>query len=180
VIGKRIREKRLQAGMSLKELAEKSNLTSGFLSQIERELAEPSITSLRKIADVFGMAVFYFLLDDDRTSPVVRKNEKKILKLNKSQLTYELLCPDVERQMEVYIGRLKPGGNTGKHLRSHEGEEAVHVLEGSMTMVLGEDVYRLEPGDTIYYFSNIPHRIINEGKNELVFISSMTPLRFNV
>jgi transcriptional regulator with XRE-family HTH domain len=179
MIGKKIREKRTQAGINLKELAQKTELTSGFLSQIERDIAEPSISSLRKIADVLGVALFYFFMDNEKANPVVKKSERKILKISKSKLTYELLCPEFERQMEMFICRLKPEGYTSKEPHSHGGEEVVHVLEGKMCIFLGDDVFHLEDGDTVYYFSSIPHRIINEGETELAFISSMTPLRFN-
>ena len=63
--------------MSLKDLAERIGLTASFLSQVERELAEPSITSLRKIAEALDVPIFYFLLDNDNHSPVVRKNNVK-------------------------------------------------------------------------------------------------------
>ena len=119
-------------------------------------------------------------MDDSGKNPVVRKDEKKILKLPKSQFTYELLCPDIARQMEMYMGRLKPGASTGKDNHSHTGEEVIHVLEGNMCIILGTDEYNLEAGDTIYYYSSVPHRIINKGEKELVFISAMTPLYFNV
>ena len=180
MIGKRIRDKRQQAGLSLKELAEKTGLTPGFLSQIERDISEPSITSLRKIADVLGVAVFYFLIEDVGSNPVVRKSERKILNLPENKLTYELLCPDVERQMEMYIGKLKPGAFTSKENHSHTGEEAVHVLEGKMHIVLGDEEYILEAGDTIYYFSNIPHCLYNREEQDLVFVAAMTPLSMNI
>lgn len=178
VIGSKIRDKRVEIGMSLKELAEKVDLTSGFISQVERELAEPSITSLRKIANVLGVAVFYFLMEDSHTNPVVKKNERQALKFPQSHLTYELLSPDLERQMEMFMARLEPGAATCDEPLSHPGEEVIHVLQGNMCIKVGEVDYILEQGDTIYYFSSIPHRIVNDGKEELVFISTITPPQF--
>lgn len=178
MLGEKIRNKRIELGMSLKELAEKTGFTSGFLSQIERDMAEPSITSLRKIADALGVAVFYFLMDDTNISPVVKKNERKILKFSRSTVKYELLCPDLKRQMEMFIGRLKPGAKTCEKPLSHNGEEVIHVLEGKMWILIGGEEYNLEAGDTIYYVSSIPHQIINKGDSELVFISTITPPNF--
>lgn len=178
MLGEKIRNKRQELGMSQKDMAEKTDLTPGFLSQIERDLAEPSITSLRKIANVLGVAVFYFLLDEEAVNPVVRKNEKRILRSPKSHLSYELLCPNLERQMEMFIGKLEPGAATCEEPLSHPGEEVIHVLEGKMWIKVGKEEYTLEAGDTIYYLSSIPHQIINDGKKELVFISTITPPRF--
>lgn len=178
MLGTKIREKRLELGISLKELAEKTDLTSGFLSQIERNMSEPSITSLRKIANILGVAVFYFLMDDVTTNPVVRKNARKTLKFPASHLTYELLCPDLARQMEMFIGRLEPGARTCEQPLVHMGEEVVHVLEGEMWILVNGEEYNLETGDTIYYVSSYPHQIANKGNKDLVFISTITPPNF--
>jgi transcriptional regulator with XRE-family HTH domain len=178
LLGAKIREKRLEIGMSLKELAEKTDLTPGFISQVERELTEPSITSLRRIANVLGVAVFYFLMDEAHANPVVRKNERQPLKFPKSHLTYELLSPDLNRQMEMFIARLEPGSATCDEPLSHPGEEVIYVLEGTMWIKVGDKEYTLEQGDTVYYYSNNPHKVINPGKTELVFISTITPPQF--
>ncbi|WP_070001092.1 helix-turn-helix domain-containing protein [Cellulosilyticum sp. I15G10I2] len=178
MIGDKIREKRLQVGMSLKELSEKTNLTPGFLSQIERDISEPSITSLRKIAEALEVAVFYFLLDETEKSPVVKKNERQQLKFRDSHVTYELLSPDLNRQMEMFIGRLEPGAMTCEEPLTHQGEEVNHVLQGKMWITIGKDEYVLEEGDTIYYYSSIPHKIVSVGEEDLVFISTITPPRF--
>ncbi len=178
MLGTKIREKRLEAGISIKELAEKTDLTSGFISQIERNLAEPSITSLRKIANTLGVAVFYFMMDDAIVNCVVRKDARKSLKFPSSHLSYELLCPDLARQMEMFIGRLEPGAMTCEVPLSHVGEEVVHVLEGEMWIQVNGEEFSLESGDTIYYISSYPHQIANKGKKELVFISTITPPNF--
>lgn len=178
MLGEKIRNKRMELGMSLKELAEKAGLTSGGLSQIERDLTDPSIASLRKIANVLDVAVFYFLMEETGTNPVVRKKDRKILKLPKSHTSYELLCPDLKRQMEMFIGRLKPGASTGEKLNSQNGEEVILVMEGTMCIQILEDEYVLEEGDTIYFASSTLRKIKNIGDIELVIISTVTPPNF--
>lgn len=178
MLGEKIRKKRIEKNMSLKELAEKIDLTASFLSQVERELAEPSITSLRKIAEALDVPIFYFLLDDEQHSPVVRKNQRKVLRFPQSHLTYELLSPDLNRQMEVLIGRLDPGAASGEADSTHPGEECILVLEGKMDIKIGEETYTLEEGDSIYYFASIPHFLYNSGDKPLVFLSVITPPRF--
>lgn len=175
MLGTRLKERRQEIGMSIKELAEKTGLTSGFISQIEHGLAEPSITSLRNISNVLGVAVFYFLLDDFSVNPVVKKNERRVLKFSKSDLTYELLSPDLNRQMEMFMAKLKPGEYTSKELEYHTGEEAIHVLKGCLKIYIGDSEYILEEGDTIHFDSTRPHKIMNFSDVELQYISAATP-----
>ena len=178
MLGFKIREKRKELGLNLKELAVKTDLTPGFLSQIERDLAEPSITSLRKISKALNVAVFYFLMTDEEEKAVVRKNERQKLIFPDSHITYELLSPDLNRQMEMFMGALEPGAMTCEEPLSHPGEEGTYVVKGKMWIKIGDDEYTLEQGDTIYYFGSIPHQIINIGQDEMVFISTITPPLF--
>lgn len=175
MLSTKLREKRNEVGMTIKELAEKTGLTSGFISQIERGITEPSITSLRNIANVLGVPAFYFLLDDINVNPVVKKHERRILKFSKSDLSYELLSPDLNRQMEMFMARLKPGESTSNELEFHSGEEAIHILHGEMRIQIGENNYTLEEGDTIHFDSSKPHKIINTGEDVLNYISAATP-----
>lgn len=178
MIGTKIKEKRMELGISQKDLAQKVGLTAGFLSQIERDQAEPSITSLRKISEALNVAVFYFLMTDDEKKAVVRKDERQKLTFRDSHMTYELLSPDLNRQMEMFMGELEPGAVTCPEPLAHPGEEVIYVMKGSMWIKVGDDEYTLEEGDTIYYFGTIPHQIENVGDKNLVFISTITPPLF--
>ena len=175
MIGEKIRRRRREMDMSMKVLAEKTGLTPGFISQVERELAEPSITSLRKIAEALGVAVFYFFTEEKSPGIVVRKDGRQSRSFHKSHITYELLSPDLNRQMEMFMASLDPGAATCDEPLAHNGEEVTHVLEGKMWIKIGEEEYDLDAGDTIYYFSSIPHRIVNTGDSVLRFISAITP-----
>lgn len=163
---------------TLKELADRTELTQGFLSQVERGLTDPSITSLRRIANALDVPIFYFLMDEARANPVVRKNERQILRFPDSHLTFELLSPDLNRNLEMMMARLEPGAITCEEPLSHPGEENILVVQGKMKIQIGEDFYLLESGDSIYYFSSIPHKIWSIGEEDLVFISAMTPPAF--
>jgi transcriptional regulator with XRE-family HTH domain len=132
LLSTRLKDRRTEIGISIKELAEKTGLTSGFISQIEHGTAEPSITSLRNIANVLKVPIFYFLMDDIKVDPVVKKNERKILKFAKSSLTYELLSPDLNGQLEMLIAKIRPGKSTSNDQEFHSGEEVIHVLNGIM------------------------------------------------
>lgn len=178
MIGEMIKVKRKEMNYSLKELAGLTDLTPGFLSQIERGLSEPSITSLRKIAKALNVAVFYFLMNEEKTEPVVRRDQRQELVFPNSKITYQLLTPDLNRQMEMFIGCLEPGAKTCDEPLAHQGEEVIYVMKGKMWIKVGNDEYTLHEGDTIYYFGSIPHQIINVGNEELEFLSTITPPLF--
>lgn len=178
MLGEKIKEKRKEMDYSLKKLAELTDLTPGFLSQIERDLSEPSITSLRKIAKALNVAVFYFLMNEEEKKPVVRKAERQKLVFPHSKITYELLSPDLNRQMEMFMGELEQGAKTCDEPLGHQGEEVIFVLSGTMWIIVGDTEYTLNEGDTIYYFGNIPHQIINVGEDKLRFLSTITPPLF--
>lgn len=177
-LGHRIRQKRVEKGLSLKALASRIDKTPSFLSQVERGLAEPSITSLRAIAKALEVPIFFFLLDSDNHTPVIKKDQRKVMTFPGYQLTFELLSPDLNRDMEIIQGRLEPGGMTCESPLAHPGEEATLVLEGKMEILLGSDPYILEAGDCIYYYASLPHKITNVGEGELVFVSAITPPKF--
>ncbi len=179
MLGNKIRAKRLQRKFSLRQLAEATGFTASFLSQIERNLAMPSIMSLRKLAEALEVPIFYFLLDDGEGQLVVRKSERKILNFPESHLTFELLTPGLNHKIEMITARLEPGAATCDRKLSHPGEECTLVLEGTMQIEVDEDVYILEEGDSIYYLCSLPHRIVNiSADKDLVFVSAITPPNF--
>ncbi|MDF2569560.1 MAG: MerR family transcriptional regulator [Sporomusa sp.] len=178
MFGSRIRSKRQEKKLTIRELAEAAGITTGFLSQIERGLAEPSITSLRKIAHCLSVPMFYFLMDDIHSNLIVRKDERKVIKLGNGDVVFELLSPDLSRNIEMTIGRLRPGAVTCDEPLTHYGEENLIVTEGTMKIQIGDDYYDLQEGDSIYYLSSVPHKIWNTGDGQLVFISAITPPEF--
>jgi len=169
----------MQRGYSLRQLAEVTGFTPSFLSQVERNLAMPSIMSLRKVAEALEVPIFYFLLDDGEEQRVVRKSERKVLNFPESHLTFELLTPGLNHTIEMITARLEPGAATCDRKLSHHGEECVLVVQGTMQIEVDEDVYILSEGDSIYYSSSLPHRIVNiDGNTDLVFVSAISPPNF--
>lgn len=177
-LGAKLRRLRTEKGISLRALAQATGLTPSFLSQIERDLAEPSITSLRRIAEALGVPLFLLFLNSGSYSPVVRKNSRRMIRLPGSRLTYQLLVPDLNRMMEAIITSVEAGGRTSEVPISHEGEEWTMVLKGCMSIQVADETYLLYEGDCIYYHASLPHLIANGGEEELVVLSVMTPARF--
>lgn len=178
IIGDKIRQLRLAKDLTLAELAREIKKTKSYLSQVERGLIEPSIKALRMISKALGVPMFYFLMDRKHHRGIVRKEERKRLYFHGSRLTYELLSPDLNHEMEIIRVCLKPGFSTYDTPISHKGEEFIHVLSGKMEIQIMDELLVLDEGDSIYFMGSIPHRTTNISTEDLIFISAVTPPHF--
>jgi len=178
MIGERIRARRTELNLSLRDLAERVDLTASFLSQIERDLADPSIKSLRKIATALNVPMLHFLAREDVAAPVVRKDSRKRLLLPHSRVMYELLTPDLNRKMEMFLGKIQPSEESVAQPLPQPTEECILVLEGALNIRLDDAEYDLEAGDSIY-FEGPRLRVLRAiGDQPAVFVSAMTPAVF--
>jgi len=177
-LGNRIRKLRISKCVNLTAFAKKIGKTPSYLSQVERGMASPSIMALREIAKALNVPMFYFLIDDKKQSVIVRKSERRVLKFPKSHLTYELLSPDVSQRIQMIRTRIEVGASSCSKPLFHEGEECTLVMEGKMEIKIGDEIFLLGEGDSIYYLASIPHKITSTGKEALVIISAITPTNF--
>jgi len=178
-IGDTIKNIRREKGMKLKEVAEKTGLSNGFLSQVENGQAQISLVNLWKISGVLGvpLAVFFAELDK-QTLDIVRKDERKALKLPKSNVSYSLLSPDMSRKIEMLLITLEPGEIDDHETIAHEGEECGFVIEGGLGIIQDGTKVILDEGDSVYLDSAIPHRFFNPGSGKSVSVWAITPPSF--
>jgi len=174
-LGHRIRARRKELGLSLRELEEKVGLTASFLSQVERDLSSPSIESLHLISQALDVPIFYFLLEPEVKSPVVRRDKRVNLQLPDSDLTYQLLTPDLNRKMEAFLFEQEPDQEKIAVRLNQLTEEFIYVLQGQLEIQLDEEVYLLGPGDSIYFEGPRLRRLAARGDITLRFISVITP-----
>jgi transcriptional regulator with XRE-family HTH domain len=177
-IGQRIRTIRTLRGLSSSELARAAGVSRGLISQIELDRANPSIDTLRRVAAALDSPIAAFFEERSQDGVVVRAGERKTLHVPRSGLTYELLTPDLNRQIEFIRIELEPGQGGSRHQFGHPGEEAALILEGQVHVFLGEEEYVLEAGDSIAFNSGVPHRVANLGKKKAVLVSAITPPSF--
>ena len=201
-LGKRIREERQVRQWTLEQFSEKTGLSKSFLSQIERGNTEPSITSLKKIAAQFGYSVVnlfpngqgadenwgyhnrpaeYNMNNNSYIKDValVRAGKRKRIALPGSNVVYDLMTPDMKRKFEVMHMRVTKGENSGEEpMLDSPGEKLCMVMKGILELRVGQEVYRLEEGDTLYYPAHVPHswRAIEGGSIEVIWI--LTPPSF--
>ena len=176
-IGYRLRVRRQQMGLSLRDLAARSGLSVSFVSQVERDITRPSISSLKQMADALDVQVAALLAD---TTPghtrVLRRHERPSAEL--SRIRYELLATGEGRQMEPQLVTFEPGADSGSHPVTHEGEEFGMILSGRAECWIGEDLMVLEEGDCVYFDATVPHRMRNSGSEPCVWLHVVTPASF--
>lgn len=165
LIGEIIKKLRLEKGWTIRDLASKTGLSVGFLSNVERDINSPTISSLAKICNALEtnlVSLFENGISEEKI--VTRKSERETLVTSKeSKTVYEYLLPPNKNFKAVCI-RMEPGGNYGEGLTGHKGDEFGIVLEGMMEISIGEDVYILEEGDSIYIKAFVPHKYRNIGE----------------
>ena len=179
-LGGRIRQLRLQRKISLQKLAAMSDLTSSTISQLERNLTNPSIPALRRIAAALNVPVFFFFMDEqtDESDLIVRYDKRKSILTPNRNVSFELLSPSLNKEMEVIEMKLDPGVESSGDFFTHIGEEACIVIKGDLHILLGENGYTLNEGDCIQFNSGVPHRYINESESETRLIVVITPPSF--
>ncbi|MCX2898337.1 cupin domain-containing protein [Pseudomonas mandelii] len=180
-LGTRIRGLRKRRGMTLAELAQMSELTAGYISQLERNLAYPSIPALFNIARSLGVTIQWFFASEAATAPedlgvVVRKNTRMSVHYEDG-IVDQLLTPQPNRQLEMLHSRFPPG-TYSQQSYSHEGEEAGYLLSGSFELWVGERHFLLSEGDSFSFSSQEPHRYGNPGEVDAVVIWVVTPPTF--
>lgn len=174
-IGQKIRKRRIDFGLSLRDLASQTNLTASFISQVERGITNPSLNSLRRIAESLEVPLLFFLTDSSKKSPVVRRNSRPRMEFESLAVTYEMLTPDLSHKMEAIIGTLECGtGNVVRPLKVPT-EEIILVLSGSLKVGLQEETYILNEGDSIYFEGYQLKELSCESDQKAVWVSVITP-----
>ncbi len=171
-VGKKIKRLRTRNKITLKELSSKSNLSVGFLSQLERGLTSIAIDTLENIADIFNVEMSYFFdRSKDRDTYVMRSHEKRISPISEEGSTQYYLSKVLKNKNLIprYI-ILKPGEKNNDVLEyEHEGEEFIYILEGILTLTIDGSKVDLYPEDSAHYLASISHNWINN-TNRLVKI----------
>ncbi|MCP4356624.1 MAG: cupin domain-containing protein [Chloroflexi bacterium] len=188
-LGEKIRHYRKQNRLKLVELAEQCGISPSFLSQIERDQANPSVTTLYSLADGLHVSIAKFFTDAEaansvnqqvavNTAQVVPADRRKILIYPGTGIRNELLSPDLQRAIQMMRIVMPPGTDSGDTPFVHQGEECGIVLQGQLETLVGDERYVLGPGDTIYHDSTIPHRSRNIGDTDVIIIVAKTPPSF--
>lgn len=167
-IGEKIKQFREMRMISRNDLALNSNLDVEQLRIIEELGVVPSLGPLIRVARALGVRIGTFLDDTGQVGPVLVKagSEKSSVSFSSSDPStrqhlnfFSLAADKTGRHMEPFIVVIEPAQASDYKLSSHEGEEFIFVLEGSVEINYGKDIYRIEKGDSIYYDSIVSHNV---------------------
>jgi len=175
-LGLSIRIARKRRGLTIQQVADISQLSISFISQVERGLVSPSVNSLQKISRALGLQIGGFFEDQSRTSRVIRAHERpRLIYPNRSEEEY-LLTPFRSKKLQVLYYRLKPGASSGEKPYTHDSdEECGIVLHGSLEVAVAGETYLLNAGDAITFESGLPHAWRNVGDKECEALWVVTP-----
>jgi transcriptional regulator with XRE-family HTH domain len=190
-LGALIRARRRELGLTQAELASRIDKSPSYISALESDSVAPSLVALRHIASALNTVVGYFFEqptnDQSRAEPasaarlrVVRPASRKVLiDPTRGNVRWELLSPDLQRQMEVVHMTLEQGAIVGEEeWLVHEGEECGIVLSGALEIEFEHESFVLGSGDSLYFPSTRPHRIRNRADGPTSAIWIITPPSF--
>jgi transcriptional regulator with XRE-family HTH domain len=177
-IGEGIRRERFRRGLTLAQLASQVNLTVSALSQIERGASDPSLNSLRRIAQAFDVPMFQFLVGTSQREIVVRSDRRIRMTFPDRVLEYELVSADSSGEFEVLSLALHPGGTTSANASSHASEECALVVRGRVIAEVSGQEYELGEGDSIKIHRELPHKFTNREVDAAELIIIISPPTF--
>jgi transcriptional regulator with XRE-family HTH domain len=177
-IGTKIKSVRLMRGISQKELAELTGVTPSTISQVEKSLIYPSLPALCRIAENLSVEVATLFKEHGERKnvyvyPVDSRSVTSLTKNVKDNAEADLLIPpDIDTPGEATIIRIRPGKKLPGHFFAHKGPELGYLLSGKLEMTVGNQSYKISPGDTIYLQKDIPGRWnnISEEVAELLWL----------
>ncbi len=190
-IGNKMNLIRESRNLSIEDVSERSGLSAESIENIEKGELIPGLTPLIKIARVLGVRLGTFMDDQEQLGPVVNragaehdeKREKNVVRFSErnnavsSDLDFFSLAHNkADRHMDPFVIDIyEPSGKDVK-LSSHEGEEFIYVLEGTVEILYGKDEYRLNVGDSIYYDSIVSHHVHSVGGSAKILAVIYTPV----
>lgn len=177
-IGEKIRRLRVQSSLTQEELADRCELTKGFISQLERDLTSPSIATLVDILEGLGTNLRDFFNEIEDEKIVFSKDDAFVTENEEYKYILKWVIPNAQKNlMEPILIELESGGRTKEDL-PHEGEEFGYVINGSIFIHIGSEKYKVRKGESFYYKANSNHYVSNEGKTKSTIIWVSTPPSF--
>ena len=175
-IGDRLREERVKAGISQRELARRLGLSASLISQLESGLSKPSVGTLYAIVTELGLSLDRVIRGEEfdggpsrvqpseRKSPLVHPGERQVLDLA-SGVRWEELTAETEDGVDFLHAIYEVGGAStpDESLMRHHGREYGYIISGQLGLQIGFQKFELNPGDSIAFDSTEPHRLYNRG-----------------
>lgn len=169
-IGEKIKDLRVLNGLTQEELAERTELSKGFISQVERDYTSPSISTLKDILQILGTTLTDFFAEDT-DEQVVFKSED-YFENKKNSITTEWIIPTAQKNEMEPIRVTLPSGKSTKYIQPSESEFFGYILSGSININLGRKTFSASKGESFYYKGSKKHNIESKDGATFIWISS--------
>ncbi len=177
IIGEKIRDLRLACELTQEELADRCELTKGYISQLENDLTSPSIATLIDILSALGTDLKEFFSDIDREEKISFSKNEFVEKITE-QYVLNWLVPNAQKNMMEPVHMLLKAGACTEEDFPHEGEEFGFVLKGEIVLELGKRRIKVKKGESFYFSASKVHKIINKANKDAEFIWVSSPPSF--
>lgn len=175
-IGEQIRNLRNRNGLTQQELADRTELTKGFISQLERGQVSPSVATLFDLIECLGTTPAEFFRKEEQK--IVFSEDEYFEKIDEAGNSIQWIVPSAQKyQMEPLLVVLQPHG-TLEEDKPHTGEEFGFVISGRVNLYLGEKVYLIKAGESFYYTTDQKHYLANPGSRPAKFLWVSAPPEF--
>lgn len=172
-IGQKIKQLRIKTGLTLEELASRSELSKGFLSQLERDLTSPSIDTLGNILEALGTDFSKFFEPVKKEQVIFKKQD--FFEDEKDEYKISWIVPNAQKnEMEPIILTLY-SNQKSQEISPHEGEEFGYVLKGKVQLQLGNELLEIKKGESFYFKGDKSHQFINATDTDAMILWVCTP-----
>ncbi len=175
-LGAKLREMRRQKNLTQEELADRCELTKGYISQLENDLTSPSIATLIDLLNALGSNLSEFF-HEETEEKVVFSEEEYIDKQSEGMMLSWVIPNAQKNMMEPVLVELEPAAQTQPDF-PHEGEEFGYVLDGRLAVVIAGKAHPAKKGESFYFSAGKEHYIVNKGKGKARFLWISTPPNF--
>ncbi|HJV44832.1 MAG TPA: XRE family transcriptional regulator [Bacillota bacterium] len=164
-IGGKIRALRKKQAQTLEDLSQSTGLSKGLLSQVERGISQPSLETLWKITKALDTSIVHFFEDVSVNQVnIVRKEHRRQIVYPGTTAGFELLGQSNNSRLKMLELCIQSEESIDLQIVHSEGEESIIVLEGELSLKVGEEQYLLKEGDSIFFDSHLSPKLINEGQ----------------
>ena len=177
IIGEKIKDLRLSCELTQEELADRCELTKGYISQLENDLTSPSIATLIDILSALGTDLKEFFSEIDKEEKLTFNKNEFIEKITDDYVLNWLVPNAQKNTMEPVHIKLLAGKGTDEDF-PHEGEEFGYVIKGEINLIIGKRKVKVKKGESFYFSANKVHKIVNASKNDAEFIWVSSPPSF--
>ena len=175
-IGKKLQGLRKMKGVTLTKLSEETGMGYSYLSNLENDKHSITISNLQRLAEYFDVDLIYFLLDDNEDDVVfIGKNDRKSIETDDG-VSFKVLTPGNAGNLQVSLINIPANAPEERRIHSHDdGEEYIYVLEGVLYVMIRNQKYKLEAGDSVFFNSSIEHVIFTEKESASFFLIVSPP-----